>query len=114
MENILNNPKLLIRAFINVVSLATPLSRVFIFFCGLTTLWLLPTDKLRYLPIRSVYETIFRFKPYSSGIMRGLSKLLHGDFYGAYTMNKLSYVVLAVLLALLAKDILSIIKTRKF
>ena len=100
-ENILTNLKLLI----NIISLATPLSRMFVFCSGLVILWLLPTNKLSYLPVRSVYETAFHFKPYSSGITRGLSKILHGDFYGAYAMNWLSYVVLGVILTLLVKDI---------
>lgn len=113
MENIFNL-KIIIRNIINIIGLTTPFNRLLVFIGGIVILWILPFDRLQYLPIRSVYETLFHVKPYSSGIMRGLSKLLHGDFYGAYEMNKLSYLVLLVVLFLIIKDILYVIRTKDF
>jgi hypothetical protein len=55
---------------------------------------------LNYLPVRSVWENVFGFRPYSSGMMRSLSKILHGDLDGAWQMNPLGFVVLPLLAGL--------------
>lgn len=61
----------------------------------------IPTDRLHWLPVRSVWENVFGFRPYSSGMTRALSRLLHGDLEGAWAFNPLVYVVLPLILGLI-------------
>lgn len=70
----------------------------------LLTLSVIPTEKLSLLPVRSLYE-MAGITTYSSGMMRGLSLILHGKFPEAWAMNPLSYLTLAVMLALLIRSI---------
>lgn len=97
-----------------VLSLSKPISRIIVFCSGLTILWFLPTDNLHYLPVRSIYESFFGFKPYSSGITRAVSRLLHGDSAGAWNFNPLVYLVIPIVLIILVKDVVYLIKTRDF
>ena len=60
----------------------------------------LPTSKLNYLPVRSIYKEVFGIEPYSVGLTRAMSRLLHGDFAGAMQFNKLVFLVFIVILAL--------------
>ncbi|MBI2077074.1 MAG: DUF2752 domain-containing protein [Euryarchaeota archaeon] len=60
-----------------------------------------PTDRLHYLPVRSVWENVFHVKPYSSGMMRALSRILHLDVGGAWDFNPLAFVALPVMLGLI-------------
>ncbi|HLE47899.1 MAG TPA: DUF2752 domain-containing protein [Candidatus Thermoplasmatota archaeon] len=60
-----------------------------------------PTDRLHYLPVRSVWENVFHVKPYSSGMMRALSRLLHLDVEGAWDFNPLAFVALPVMVGLI-------------
>jgi len=113
MANIFNHRKV-VKNIINIISLATPLSRASVLLGSVVFLWLFPTNKLQFLPIRSVYKMLFNISPYSTGMIRGLSKLLHGDFYGAYTMNNLSYLVLLVILLLIIRDVYYLARTKDF
>ncbi len=103
-----------LQKFLYVISLSKPLSRVIVFSLGLIILFVLPTEKLHYLPIRSAYESLFNFKPYSSGITRAVSRLLHGDVTGAWEFNPLVYLVIPLALFILIKDVLYLIKTKDF
>jgi hypothetical protein len=67
-------------------------------------LW--PTDRLSYIPVRSLWETVLHIRPYSSGMMRALSRLLHGDARGAWEFNPLAFPVLAVFLVLIGVNAL--------
>lgn len=107
-------PTKLIKTFILIIGLSSPLSRIIVFTVGLVTLALLPTQNLKYLPIRSVYEDIFHIKLYSAGITRSVSMILHGDFFGAWQLNKLSYLIIITVLILLIKDFYYLNRTRKF
>lgn len=69
---------------------------------ALLALW--PSDRLHQVPVRSVWVTVFGFEPYSTGMMRGLSRLLHGDLEGAYTFNRLVFVAFAVMVVLLVTN----------
>lgn len=104
MGNTLVNKKILY-AGIDIISLTTPQSRIIVFISGLLLLWLLPTKDLPYLPVRSLFVLIFHKGIYSTGITRGVSFILHGKFYEAYVMNKLSFLVLGVVFVILIKDI---------
>jgi hypothetical protein len=89
----------------DLISFNTPRAIVFNLGLILIILAIIPTDKLHYLPIRSVYENIFRFTPYSSGMTRALSSLLHGDISSAWNYNKLVFVVLATIIILIITNI---------
>jgi hypothetical protein len=93
------------RFLLDLVSFNTPQANVINFGGLLFLLAFIPTEKLYYLPVRSVYETIFGVTPYSSGILRGLSRLLHGDVQGAIAFNQLTLLVFVVILLLLFLNI---------
>jgi len=114
MENSYKRIKIFSQKLLYLLSLSKPFSRVIVFSSGLILLFLLPTDKLYYLPIRSIYETIFHFKPYSSGITRAVSTLLHGDLKGAWNFNPLVYLIILISIVILIKDLVYLIKTRDF
>ena len=114
MANYYKKIKLFFNKFFLILSLSKPLSRVIIFSFSLIILFFFPTNKLHYLPVRSIYESLFNFKPYSSGITRAVSRLLHGDTTGAWEFNPLVFLVIPIALLILIKDILYLIKTKDF
>ena len=114
MANFYKKTKFFLNDLFLILSLSKPLSRVIVFCSGLIILWLLPTNNLHYLPVRSIYESLFNFKPYSSGITRAVSRLLHADIKGAWNFNPLVYFVIPIVLFILIKDILYLIRTRDF
>src|SRR3989344_3976009 len=114
MANFYERIKIISKNFLFILSLSKPFSRVIVFSLGLITLFFLPTNKLHYLPVRSLYESIFNLQPYSSGITRAVSRLLHGDIIGAWNFNPLVYLVIPIALFILVKDILYLIKTKDF
>ena len=114
MANIYKKTKFFLNNLFLILSLSKPLSRIIVFCSGLMILWFLPTDKLYYLPVRSIYESLFNFKPYSSGITRAVSRLLHGDLIGAWNFNPLVYLIIPIVLFILIKDISYLIRTRDF
>ena len=113
-KNWRNKTHLFFNSFFLILSLSKPLSRVIVFSLGSILLFFMPTNKLNYLPVRSVYENVFNFKPYSSGITRAVSRLLHGDFSGAWDFNPLVYLVIPVALFILIKDIIYLARTKDF
>ena len=106
-------PTKLLKTLILLIGLSSPLGRIIVFTTGLVTLALLPTQNLKYLPIRSIYEDILHLRLYSFGTTRSISMILHGDFSGAWQLNKLSYLIILVVLILLVKDIYYLIRTKK-
>lgn len=90
------------------ISLDNPKSRLVCLGGGLGLLLLWPTQQLNWLPIRSVWESIFGIKPYSSGLTRSLSLIMHGQFELAWQMNPLGYVVIGIIGAILVKDSLKL------
>ena len=114
MVNFYKKIKIFLNNLFLILSLSKPFSRVIVICSGLMTLWFLPTNKLYYLPVRSIYESLFNFKPYSSGITRALSRLLHGDTKGAWEFNPLVYLVIPIIIFILIKDIFYLAKTKDF
>lgn len=94
-------------------SLSTPRGRLVSFGIVLSVLIVLPTEKLYLIPIRSVYETFLGIIPYSSGMTRGVSSILHGNFTKAYDFNPLSFAVLVVVLVLMLLDIFKLFRRRE-
>jgi len=90
-------------------SLSTPRGRLVSFGIVLIVLTITPTEKLYFLPIKSIYETFLGFVPYSSGMTRGVSSVLHGNFEAAFEFNPLSFVVLGIVLILVVTDAIKII-----
>lgn len=90
-----------LRLLRELAAFGSPRAIVINFGLILLILWALPTNQLHYVPARSVWENVFGFKPYSSGMMRSLSRLLHGDLEGSLAFNRLGVVVLPVILALI-------------
>ncbi len=114
MVNFYKKIKSLFNILFLMLSLSKPLSRIILFCSGLVILWILPTANLHYLPVRSIYESFFGFKPYSSGITRAVSRLLHGDITGAWNFNPLVYLVIPIIFIILVKDINYLIRTKDF
>jgi hypothetical protein len=85
-----------------LVSFGSPRAIVIDLGAILATLALWPTDRLQYVPVRSVWENVFHVRPYSSGMMRALSRLLHGDVPGAWAFNKLAFLALPLMAGLVA------------
>lgn len=96
---------------LDIISFNSPQAKVF----NLTSIFIIaatvPTDKLKYLPIRSIYESVFHIQLYSSGMTRAMSRLFHGDFIGAWEFNKL---VFPVFLTMLILNIINIVKCIKY
>jgi len=93
-------PKLLRRIgtfLLEILSFGSARARAINFGGILLILTLWPTDWLHYMPVRSVWENVFGFRPYSSGMMRALSRLLHGDVEGAWDFNKLAFIALPLM-----------------
>jgi len=86
---------------LQIISFNSPQAIVFNLTLVFIVLFLLPTNKLYYLPHRSIYEYVFQFAPYSSGLTRAMSRLLHGDIQGALAFNKLIFILLGIMVSLL-------------
>jgi|SRR3989344_1410966 len=95
----------------DLLSFNTPQARVINITLIFLIAALVPTDKLHYLPVRSVWKDVFHIELYSVGLTRAMSRLFHGDLIGAWNFNKLVFPVLAVMLSLL---VLNLIKSIKF
>jgi len=108
--NISNN-KLL--RLIDLISLTTPQSRVLVFSLVILILSVLPTDQLYLLPIRSIYQTFLGWQPYSSGMTRSISYILHGHFDLAWQMNSLGFLVFGVAGVIYLKDVYKLFKQAK-
>ena len=85
-------------------SLSAPRGRLVSFGAVLTILFILPTDKLYLIPVKSIYETVFGWVPYSSGMTRGVSSILHGEIGKAWEYNPLSFAVMAAALGIMIVD----------
>lgn len=94
----------------DLVSFNTPQARVINFILIFLTAALVPTDKLHYLPVRSIWKEVFHIEPYSVGLTRAMSRLFHGDLVGAWNFNKLVFPVFAVMLLLLIHNFVKSIK----
>jgi hypothetical protein len=98
---------------LDIISFDSAQAKVFNFITMFIIAGVLPTDKLKYLPIRSVYENVFHLKLYSSGMTRAMSRLFHGDIAGAWQFNKLVFVVVLTMLVLIIINLIICIKDYK-
>jgi len=71
----------------------------------------MPTATLMRLPTLSFYS-LLHIPSYSIGITRGVSYLLHGDIYAAWEMNKISFLVFIVMIAIMINDLRFLAKDR--
>jgi hypothetical protein len=86
------------RFFLELVGFSTPRAITINLGSIVAFLAVWPTDRLGEVPVRSVWENVFHVRPYSSGMMRALSSLLHLDVEAAWRFNPLAFVVLPLLL----------------
>lgn len=98
---------------LDIISFNSPQAKVFNFILIFLIAASVPTDKLKYLPIRSIYESIFHIQLYSSGVTRAMSRLFHGDFLGAWRFNKLVFPVFLTMLIILVINMFKCIKYYK-
>jgi hypothetical protein len=101
------------KIFLDLISFDSPQAKVFNFSLILLIAAVIPTDKLGYLPIFSIYQTFFNMTFYSSGMTRGMSRLFHGDINGALTYNKLIIILVLVIFFLLVYNIIESVKYYK-
>lgn len=90
--------------FINLISLCTPQSRLFIFGGGLLVAAIWPIGKISYLPLRSIYQ-IFGLRLYSSGLTRAMLSFMKGNFSLAYKFNPLIFPAVLIIFYIIVKDI---------
>lgn len=104
------NFKKIKKIILDILSFGTPQAIVINLSSIMIILAVIPVDKLNYLPIRSVYESVFHLHLYSSGQTRAISSLLHGDILDAWQFNKLVYLLFAVMLMLIVINLSKSIK----
>lgn len=97
----------------DLLSFNTPQARVINFSLIFLLAALVPTDKLHYLPVRSIWKEVFHIEPYSVGLTRAMSRLFHGDLTGAWNFNKLVFPVFLVMSFLLVINLIKSIKYYK-
>lgn len=119
-----------IRNFIfDLISFGSPLAIVINLSAIILLLIIFPTDFLTSLPIKSVFKDFLLpliffgncpksgiFKDcnvYSTGETRGLSRLLHLDFSGAFNYNPLVFLLFAVMIFLIIINIIKLIRDKK-
>jgi len=91
-----------------IISLSTSRGRLVAFGVVILILSAVPTEKLHYLPVKSVYESVFGWIPYSSGMTRGVSSILHGKMDNAWEFNPLSFLTLGVVLGIVVFDLIKL------
>ena len=100
-----------LRSFLfDLLSFNTPQAKVINFTLIFLIAASVPTDRLNYLPVRSIYKEVFHIEPYSVGLTRAMSRLLHGDLVGAWNFNKLAFPVFLVMLFLLITNLIKSIR----
>jgi hypothetical protein len=92
---------------VEVIGLQTPRGRLLFFAAVTFVVFVMPYSALSHL---SIWQALHVPSP-SIGLTRAYWKLLHGDPVGAWHRNHLIYLVLAVGLPLLARDIVSFRKS---
>lgn len=113
MATIWRRIRSLCKGFVLLIGLSTPASRLIVFLSGILLLAVLPTAQLPLLPVRSLYA-MAGFYPYSTGMTRALSSLLHGQFGAAWDFNPLVYILVTVVVVILVKDAFTVCGRGKF
>lgn len=114
------------KLFFDIVSFGTPGAIVFNLSMVLFVLFIIPTKYLLYSPVKCVFKNFLFplvFKGYcpssglfadcecpACGLTRAMSRLLHGDFAGAYAHNRLVFVVFLVIIAIIIINLAKIAK----
>ena len=117
------------KTILNIISFGTPGAIVFNLSMVLFFLIIVPTKYLVYSPVKCVFKhfllpLVFRGNCPTSGLFancecptcgltRAMSRLLHGDFAGAYTYNKLVFVVFAVMVVVIIVNLVKMMKEEK-
>ncbi|NCS70598.1 MAG: hypothetical protein COY38_04480 [Candidatus Aenigmarchaeota archaeon CG_4_10_14_0_8_um_filter_37_24] len=110
------------------LSFNTPKIRIFNLSSILLFLAILPTDYLSYLPSGCIFKNfilplIFNKNCLDTGILAGcscpacgmtraLSRLMHGDFKGAYNCNRFVFIVFSIMGFLLILDLIKLTRKR--
>ncbi len=109
VKNLIQKPKNSYWQFAKeLTSLSTSRGRLVAFGVVILALSVIPTDKLNYLPIKSVYESVFGWVPYSSGMTRGVSSILHGKIDNAWEFNPLSFLALGIVFGIIISDLIKL------
>jgi hypothetical protein len=106
--------------FIEILSFSTPKARVINLSSIFLLLTVIPTKYLIYSPVKCAFKNFLLplffhgHCPISGlfancncpacGMTRGMSRLLHGDFSGAWNFNKLVFIVFTIMMFILIKD----------
>jgi len=115
--------------FLDILSFGTPQARVFNIFFIFFILGVVPTGSLEYSPINCIFKQfllplVFRGNCPTSGLfancecpacglMHAISRLLHGDFAGAWSFNKLVFIVFIVMTVILITNLIISIRYYK-
>lgn len=111
---------------LDIVGFGSPIAIVINLFLIILILCILPTQNLNFLPFRPVFKDfllplIFQGQcpetgfftdcnVYSTGQTRALSRLLHGDFRGAYSFNKLVFILFITIITVLIINLIKVFK----
>lgn len=111
---------------LDIISFNTPQAIVFSLFVVILLLAVLPAPVLELSPFKCVFKSFLLPLVFSGhcpasglfagckcpacGLTSGVSRLLHGDLAGALALNKLSVIVLFVMIALIVINIVKMLK----
>jgi hypothetical protein len=114
------------KIILDIISFNTPVAIVFNLLLIIFLLAVLPAPVLEMSPFKCVFKTIILPAVFlgncpttglfalcncpACGLLRGVSRLLHGDLAGALALNKLSVIVLLVMIALIIANFTKIAK----
>lgn len=98
------------RLLIDTVGLQTPAGRTLFFALASTFIFLLPQSVLGGL---SLWSRLGLESAPSVGLTRAYNFVLHGNFSAAWERNSLIFLVLAIGIPIIARDIYTLFKMRK-
>ena len=114
--------------FLDIVSFGTPEAIVFNLAVIFLILAIISTGSLGYLPVKCIFKDIILPAIFhgncpqtgifancecpACGMTHAMSRLLHGDFDGAWSFNKGVFLVFGVMLYLLVYNCIKILKRR--
>ena len=98
----------MVSKILKLISLQTAPSRLFFFTTITAVIYNVSYSFLDSAKL-SLYERLHINAP-SIGLTRAYWKLLHGDAMGAWHRNKLIYIVVAILIGIVIRDIISLMK----
>jgi hypothetical protein len=101
-----------VKRVLEFLGLQTPISRITIIGGITLALYLIDYRQLLKLPTISLYS-LAKIPSPSIGLTRAYWYLIHGKFTDAYRMNRLIYIVAAVVIILAAIDLYRIISSPK-